>query len=139
MGAALFLYNNDTLLASGILSRAYTPKILPIIYLDLERNATSHWNPTVASLAGNVLKHYEDTDPVLFRKCAEEAMRAAEEKQRVREERDRKWEELEALVEAAKKAAGIADTVDETAAGAARAMAAAMAADASSEPPAAAD
>jgi serine/threonine-protein phosphatase 2A regulatory subunit B' len=125
----LFLWNSDTLLASGALCRACAPRFLPAIWGDLERAATSHWNPTVSSLAQNVVKHYEDTDPDLAKECAEKAAAQEEAKRVEREERDRKWEELEALVAQASAAAGIRVIDDDTAAGAAKAMAAAVAAD----------
>ncbi|KAA0155581.1 hypothetical protein FNF29_01498 [Cafeteria roenbergensis] len=129
----LFLWNSDTLLASGVLCRACAPRFLPIIWADLDRAATAHWNPTVSSLAQNVIKHYQDTDPDLARACAKGAVEAEAARKAERVERDRRWEELEAMVAQAAVDAGVKDLEDDTAAGAARAMAVAVASGGKSE------
>lgn len=121
------MWNSDTLLASGVLCRACAPRFLPIIWADLDRAATAHWNPTVSSLAQNVIKHYQDTDPDLARACAKGAVEAEAAKKAEREERGKRWEELEAMVAQAAAEAGVKDLDDDTAAGAARAMAVAVA------------
>ena len=123
----LFLWNSDTLLTTGILCRARSPQFLPLVWADLESAATSHWNPTVSSLAKNVIQHYEETEAELARKCSEDAAKAQAARKAEREERSKKWDELEALVATAQKEAGLTSLDDDTAAGAARAMAKAVA------------
>lgn len=62
------------------------------------------------SLALNVLKHFQETDPALFDRVVADAAREAEERERVREERAKQWEEIEAL--AAAEAARLGIPVD---------------------------
>jgi serine/threonine-protein phosphatase 2A regulatory subunit B' len=92
---ALFLWNNEHLINSGCLSRAHSAKVLPIIYGPLFENSQGHWNPTVESLAKNVLKHYMDTDGALFERCASGYERERETQAQQREERDKQWVALE--------------------------------------------
>lgn len=47
---ALFLWNNEGLVASGILSKAYANEVLPLLYTALTKNASGHWNTTVSRL-----------------------------------------------------------------------------------------
>lgn len=77
---ALFLWNNEALMQTGILSKAHAASALPILYTSLQRQAAGHWNPTVETLARNVLKHYEDADPAGYEKAIASAAAATERK-----------------------------------------------------------
>jgi serine/threonine-protein phosphatase 2A regulatory subunit B' len=48
---ALFLWNNEALVTSGILSKAYASDVLPLLYTALTKNASGHWNTTVSTTA----------------------------------------------------------------------------------------
>lgn len=97
---ALFLWNNETLLTTGILSKTYAAEVLPIMYASLYKNASGHWNTTVETMAANVLKHYQDADPGLFDKCA--ADMPTEQAKKAQEVADRaaKWALIEQMAAA---------------------------------------
>lgn len=67
------------------------------MYGALHENAEGHWNPTVESLAKNVLKHYAETDPTLYDNCVAQYERDQGLATQQREERRRQWEQLEEM------------------------------------------
>lgn len=68
----LFLWNNEQLVQQGCLSKQYASLLLPRIVRALLVNAEGHWNPTVESLAQNVVQLYRELDPVLLNSCCAE-------------------------------------------------------------------
>jgi serine/threonine-protein phosphatase 2A regulatory subunit B' len=66
---ALFLWRSERL-AEGVLGKQHAAAALPVLYGPLVRQASGHWNPTVETLAGSVLKHYQTLDAALFDACA---------------------------------------------------------------------
>lgn len=94
----LFLWNNDHLLNHGCLSRTHVHQVLPIIFAALYENAEAHWNPTVESLARNVMKHFTDMHGELYEECLANYKKEADAKTEHEERRRRQWE---AVVKAA--------------------------------------
>lgn len=82
-------------LQHGCLSRQHSPKVLPIIFGALLQNSEGHWNPTVESLALNVLKHYKDSDPGLYDRCAQAYTRDREASAVREQERQAQWAAIE--------------------------------------------
>lgn len=97
---ALFFWNNEHLLNHGCLSRQHSSNVLPIVYGALRENSDGHWNPTVESLAQNVLKHYSDTDAALYESCQEQYERQQELSEQTKAERAKQWEQLEEMAAA---------------------------------------
>jgi serine/threonine-protein phosphatase 2A regulatory subunit B' len=109
---ALFLWRSEAL-ASGVLGKPHVALALPALYAALSKQAAGHWNPTVETLAGSVLAHYQKCDPALFDKCAADFAAAAREGSAERPllrpilepaRRDR-WKAIEAAAAAAAAAA----------------------------------
>lgn len=94
---ALFLWNNEQLVTSGILSKSYANDVLGMIYSALTKNASGHWNTTVETLAQNVLKHYHEANPALYERCASEAAGEPAAKAAGEAARKSKWARLEAI------------------------------------------
>lgn len=92
----LFLWNNEQLVNNGCLNKANAPKILPVIYGALYKNASGHWNTTVEGLTQNVLKLYMDYDLALFDRCQSEHAAQEDAKNATEEARKQKWALLEA-------------------------------------------
>lgn len=103
---ALFLWNNEHLLNHGVLSKAYAGTVLPIIFSSLQANSSGHWNPTVETLAQNVLKHYMDADAALYERCAAAAASEPEEKAAAAAARRERWRAVEAAAAAVAAPAG---------------------------------
>lgn len=99
---ALFLWNNEQLISTGVLSKAHTSLVLPLLFAPLHRNATGHWNSTVETLSVNVLKHYQDADPELYVRCEESLQSDEAARVAAAESRQAAWAALE---EATRKAA----------------------------------
>ena len=86
---ALFLWNNEYLISLIAQSRH---QILPMLIKTLTTNADSHWNATVSSLTGNVLKLFQDMDPNFFNSCLQELENGGLVSQAdVVEEREKRW------------------------------------------------
>lgn len=124
---SLFLWNNDTLLNTGILSKAFAAQALPYLFSGLKRNSSGHWNATVETLASNVLKHYQEADPALYDRCAAGAAAEPQEKAASLASRKARWQQCETAA-AANSALISAITVSSNATAAANAAAAAAAA-----------
>lgn len=90
----LFLWNNDHLLNLGCLSSTHRAQVLPLLFGALYKSSQGHWNPTVESLAHNVLKHYRDQDSDLYDQCLRQHLQAEKEKEIIAEERTKRWEAL---------------------------------------------
>jgi serine/threonine-protein phosphatase 2A regulatory subunit B' len=98
---ALFLWHNETL-GRGVLGRAYTQNVLPVLFEPLHRQASEHWNVTVESLATSVMKLYSEADPALYERCT--AALAAKQREgnaaaEAEAARRAKWAALEAAAE----------------------------------------
>jgi len=91
---SLFLWNNEHLLAHGILSRAHAGEVLPLLFTSLQRNASGHWNTNVETLAQNVLKHYMDADPACYERCVAAASSEPGEKAAAEAARRAKWDSV---------------------------------------------
>ncbi len=103
---ALFLWNNEALASSGVLSRAHAALAVPVLYAALHKQASGHWNPTVETLARNVVKHYEEADPALYDRTAAGAEKAAALRAERVAARKRQWAELEDAVKGGRMGGG---------------------------------
>jgi len=93
---ALFLWNNEVLITTGILSSSYATQAIPLLCEPLCKQANGHWNPTVESLAKNVVRHYEEADGALFDRIRAGTAKAIEDRQKDIQLRKQRWIQLEA-------------------------------------------
>jgi serine/threonine-protein phosphatase 2A regulatory subunit B' len=84
----LYLWHNETI---GPYFSANRAAALPLLYPALQRASSSHWNPTVAELTASVLKIFQDTDPALTARVAEEANVRAEAEAKLKVSRQDAW------------------------------------------------
>ncbi|CAM9837776.1 unnamed protein product [Discosporangium mesarthrocarpum] len=97
---ALFLWNNEQLVTSGVLSQQYPCPLLPWLYGPLFDRSTRHWNSTVEGLANNVLKMYSEQDADEYQRCHQQHLFLQGEKGRRRKKLDEHWVRLEELARA---------------------------------------
>ncbi|CAM9750328.1 unnamed protein product, partial [Choristocarpus tenellus] len=97
---ALFLWNNEHLVSSGVLSQNYPRPLLPFLYGPLRERSTRHWNSTVETLANNVLKMYSDLNAEEYERCHQQHTAEQGEQSRRRKKLDEHWARLEELAQA---------------------------------------
>ncbi|CAH8353394.1 unnamed protein product [Eruca vesicaria subsp. sativa] len=89
---ALFLWNNDQIVNLIAHNRQV---ILPIMFTALEKNAESHWNPSVLNLTLNVRKMFCEMDEALFMSCHARFQEDEAKESSAAEKRKETWERLE--------------------------------------------
>ncbi len=89
---ALFLWHNEYI--SNLIAE-YRNEILPILYPILHQNSHQHWNPTVASLAVNVLKIFVELDSPLVDSLAKSYEKEENQREQKKILHQTNWKKLE--------------------------------------------
>jgi serine/threonine-protein phosphatase 2A regulatory subunit B' len=89
---ALFLWNNEYIVSLIAQNRHL---VLPLVISSLSKNAAEHWNATVTSLTGNVLKLFVEMDKNYFKECREATQIKEKEHEDVKQKRLKQWELVE--------------------------------------------
>ncbi|XAR70920.1 hypothetical protein NMG60_11027962 [Bertholletia excelsa] len=89
---SLFFWNNDQIVNLIAHNRRV---ILPIIFPALQKNAQSHWSPSVLNLTLNVSKMFTEMDDVLFMACHAHFKEEQAKLSLLEEKRKETWVQLE--------------------------------------------
>jgi serine/threonine-protein phosphatase 2A regulatory subunit B' len=89
---ALFLWNNEYIVSLIAQNRHL---VLPLVIGSLSKNAAEHWNATVTSLTGNVLKLFVEMDKNYFKECRDTTIAKEKEIEDAKQKRLKQWEVLE--------------------------------------------
>ncbi|KAH7373270.1 hypothetical protein KP509_17G047800 [Ceratopteris richardii] len=93
---ALFMWNNTHIINLIAQNRHV---ILPLVFNALEKNTSSHWNPSVNGLTTNVRKLFRDMDEELFQECLKKYKEDEEKAKAMDERRESIWVRLEMLAD----------------------------------------
>jgi len=88
----LFLWNNEYIVSLIAQNRHV---ILPIVLTSITENSQSHWNATVCSLGGNVLKLFQEMDKNFFKECVTATQQKEKELTELKQKRLKAWELIE--------------------------------------------
>jgi len=89
---ALFLWNNEYIVS---LIAQNKHLVLPLVITSLSKNASEHWNLTVTSLTGNVLKLFVEMDKNFFKECKDAVTAKEKEIEDAKQKRLKHWELIE--------------------------------------------
>jgi serine/threonine-protein phosphatase 2A regulatory subunit B' len=95
---ALFLWNNEYIVSLIAQNRHL---VLPLVISSLSKNAAEHWNATVTSLTGNVLKLFVEMDKNFFKDCRDATLAREKEQEDAKQKRLKHWELVEKEAKAA--------------------------------------
>lgn len=95
---ALFLWNNEYIVSLIAQNKQI---VLPLVITSLSKNAAEHWNLTVTSLTGNVLKLFNEMDKNYFKECMETTTAKRKEQEEAKQKRLKHWELIEKEAKAA--------------------------------------
>lgn len=96
----LFFWNNEYILRFISDNRAV---VLPVVFPSLMANTRHHWNPTVYQLTINVVKMFNEMDPDLFEKCAQDFKEAKLKEEEKNNKRGEVWDKIEKKAVGSKK------------------------------------
>ncbi|KAE8691343.1 Serine/threonine protein phosphatase 2A 57 kDa regulatory subunit B' iota isoform [Hibiscus syriacus] len=89
---ALLLWNKDQFFNLIVHNRHV---ILPIILPALERNAQSHWNPSILNLTLNVRRMFMDMDRMFFMSCHIQFKDVEAKQRKIAEKQEKAWQRIE--------------------------------------------
>ena len=90
---AIFLLNNDALMRYLTQNRV---ALFPLLFVALQRNVVTHWNPAVLLMTQNYLKLFEEIDGRLFEQCRQSLEGMTNQQACDRQRRQLQWEQLTA-------------------------------------------